>query len=86
MDKIKDFFEKAITFCKKYVLIAYDFCKKYIKIAIAFTVKTAKKIVAWLKTVKWKVVWDHVTTGLLILIMASPLLVLGWIFYWFITR
>lgn len=38
------------------------------------------------KNVKWKEVWDKVTTGLLILVMASPLLILGYILLWFIMR
>jgi len=38
------------------------------------------------KNVKWKEVWDKVTTGLLILVMASPLLILGYILLWFILR
>lgn len=38
------------------------------------------------KNVKWKDVWDKVTTGLLILVMASPLLILGYIMLWFILR
>ena len=38
------------------------------------------------KKINWKEVWDHVTTGLLILELASPILVLGYIFLWFIMR
>ncbi len=34
---------------------------------------------------KIKAVWDKITTGLLIFIMISPFLILGWIFYWFLT-
>lgn len=34
---------------------------------------------------KIKAVWDKITTGFLIFLMASPFLVLGWIFYWFLT-
>ena len=48
------------------------------------------KCVGWFKektkNVKWKEVWDKVTTGLLILVMASPLLILGYIMLWFIMR
>ena len=35
------------------------------------------------KNVKWKEVWDKITTGLLILLIASPILVLAYIFLWF---
>ena len=38
------------------------------------------------KNVKWKDVWDKVITGLLILVMSSPLLILGYIMLWFIFR
>ena len=37
------------------------------------------------KNVKWKEVWDKVTTGLLIVLLASPILVLAYIFLWFYT-
>ena len=35
---------------------------------------------------KWKNFWDKVTTGILIFLMASPFLILGYIFMWFITK
>lgn len=38
------------------------------------------------KNVDWKEVWDKATTGLLILIIASPLLILCYIFLWFVLR
>ena len=38
------------------------------------------------KKVNWKKVWDKVSTGLLILIMATPVLILAYIFYWFLTK
>lgn len=48
------------------------------------------KFVAWFKektkNVKWKEVWDKVTTGILIFLMCSPLLILGYIFLWFILK
>lgn len=34
----------------------------------------------------WKKFWDKVTTGLLILLMASPFLILVYILLWFIMR
>ena len=34
------------------------------------------------KKAKWAAIWDKVTTGLLILLMVSPLLILGYIFGW----
>ena len=38
------------------------------------------------KNVKWKEVWDKFTTGLLIFLICSPLLILLYIFLWFIFR
>ncbi len=56
----------------------------------AFCVKIWDKAVALFrektKNVKWKEVWDKCTTALLILIFASPLIVLGYIFLWFLMR
>ena len=31
-------------------------------------------------------VWDKVTTGLLILLMAAPVLILAYIFIWFLSK
>lgn len=33
-----------------------------------------------------KEIWDKVTTGILIFLMASPLLILAYIFIWFLTK
>ena len=38
------------------------------------------------KRINWKEIWDYVTTGLLILELASPILVLAYLFYWFLSR
>ncbi len=38
------------------------------------------------KNVKWKVVWDKITTGFLIFLMASPILILTYILLWFIYK
>lgn len=38
------------------------------------------------KKKKWLAIWDKVTTGLLIFLMASPVFILGYIFLWFILR
>ena len=35
---------------------------------------------------KWRAIWDKVTTGILIFLMASPLLILGYIFMWFLNK
>ena len=38
------------------------------------------------KKIAWKDIADKITTGLLILLLASPVLVLGYIFLWFVLR
>ena len=38
------------------------------------------------KKKKSAAIWDKVTTGILIFLMASPFLILGYIFYWFMTK
>ena len=38
------------------------------------------------KKKKWAAVWDKITTGILILLMASPVAILAYIFLWFIFR
>ena len=37
------------------------------------------------KRKKIAAVWDKITTGLLIALMASPVLIIGWIFFYFIA-
>lgn len=36
--------------------------------------------------VNWKLVWEHTTTVLLVLVLASPLFILAYIMGWFFTR
>ena len=38
------------------------------------------------KKKKMKEMWDKVTTGLLLLLMSSPILILAYIFIWFLTK
>ena len=35
---------------------------------------------------KWRDIWDKVTTGILIALMASPIAILAYIFIWFLTK
>nr|MBQ8890790.1 hypothetical protein [Clostridia bacterium] len=42
--------------------------------------------IARARKAKLAAIWDKVTTGILILLMASPFLILGYIFHWFITK
>ena len=51
---------------------------------------TYKKCYDWTKEkiskVNWKVVWDKFTTGLLIFMFCTPVLVLAYILLWFVFR
>lgn len=38
------------------------------------------------KKKKWSAIWDKVTTGILIFLMTSPFLILGYIFWWFLNK
>ena len=38
------------------------------------------------KKKKRAAIWDKITTGLLVFIMASPVLILGYIVWWFLSR
>lgn len=38
------------------------------------------------KNVNWKIVWDKITTGFLIILLASPILILAYIFLWFVFK
>ena len=45
-----------------------------------------EKAKTFFKSAKWKEIWDKITTGLLIVLMASPILILAYIFIWFLTK
>ena len=64
--------------------------KNFIEKTVDFFKNTWGKCTSWFKektkNVKWKEVWDKVTTGILILLMASPILILGYIFLWFVLK
>ena len=51
-----------------------------------FCQPVTEKVIAWVKKIKWKIVWDNITTGLLILLMCSPLLILTYLVLWFVLR
>ena len=44
------------------------------------------KAKTFFKSAKWKEIWDKITTGILIFLMASPILILAYIFIWFLTK
>ena len=59
---------------------------KFFKELPSNLVKLRKNFIPWVKSIKWKVVWDHVTTGILILLMCSPFLILGYLVIWFLNK
>ena len=78
-NKVKGFFGKVGSAIKG----AFNKCVGAIK-------RVCSKFSAWFKektkNVKWAEVWDKCTTGLLIFLMFSPVLILGYIILWFILR
>ena len=79
LKKVKEFFSKVGSFfVKLWATVAEFFTKVWTKSVEFFKEKT--------KNIKWKDVWDKCTTGLLIVIFCSPLIVLGYIFLWFLLR
>lgn len=40
-------------------------------------------VVTWWKNIKWLEVWDRFTTGVLVVLMCSPLLIVLYLFLWF---
>ena len=54
--------------------------------AVEAASNTPSELVENTKKKKWLAIWDKITTGLLIALMASPVLILLYIFLWFIMR
>ena len=63
-----------------------DKIKAWLNKAVTFCKDVWKKFMEWTKTVKWKNVWDHVTTGILILLMCSPIMILVYLVAWFLNK
>lgn len=101
MNKVKGFFSKIGAAIKNawskvapYLKKAYDvtlgFVFKYIKIGFCYLRNKWNAFKEWIsvktKTAQFKVIMDKVTTGLLIVLMCSPILILGYIFLWFVIN
>lgn len=41
---------------------------------------------SFFKSAKWKAIWDKITTGILILLMATPVIILAYIIIWFLSK
>ena len=44
------------------------------------------KIVTFFHSKKWKGIWDKITTGILIALMATPIIILAYIIIWFLSK
>ena len=44
------------------------------------------KLNTYFHSKKWKAVWDKITTGILIFLLATPVLVLAYILIWFLSK
>ena len=53
---------------------------------VAESVGFFDKVKNFFKNINWKVVYDKTTTGILIFLLSSPLLILLYIFLWFILK
>ena len=84
VSKVKEFFSKVGAFCAKIGRKIGEFFKKIGAFFANIWGKAVELFREKTKNVKWKEVWDKCTTGLLLLIFASPLLVLAYIFIWFL--
>lgn len=90
MEKVKGFFRKVGSYIKKGWSVSGAVAVAYIKKGFAFLKKYWDKGIDWIstktQTKKFKMVMDKCTTGLLIFLMFSPILILGYIFLWFVIN
>ena len=87
MEKVKGFFRKVGAALKKAWNVAGVPVINAIKKGFGFIKKYWVLGLAWLHekthTKKFKHIMDKCTTGILIFLMCSPVLILGYIFIWF---
>ena len=58
-----------------------------VTVKVESSVKTNEdENVSFFKTTKWKRIWDKITTGLLIAVMAVPVVILTYILLWFLLK
>lgn len=58
-----------------------------VTVKVESSVKTNEdENVSFFKTTKWKRIWDKITTGLLIAVMAIPVAILTYILLWFLLK
>lgn len=96
MEKCKDFFRRLLARIKQAVTTAASATVSFFKRAIPatrdFFVNAYRKTVDFIKNFEWPDkkgwahIWDNVTTGLLIFLFASPLIILAYILIWFVVK
>jgi hypothetical protein len=88
----KDFFKGVVNFLLKLLTYAKIYDTIYLKNILnhiggyKMTEDTLLTDEELEKKKKIAAVWDKITTGILIALMASPFLILGYIFHWFLTK
>ena len=50
------------------------------------SINSDEEKISFFKTTKWKRIWDKITTGLLIAVMAIPVAILTYILLWFLLK
>ena len=50
------------------------------------SINSGEEKISFFKTTKWKRIWDKITTGLLIAVMAIPVAILTYILLWFLLK
>lgn len=53
---------------------------------VAENAKFFDKVTAFFHSKKWKEIWDKITTGILIALMATPFIILAYIIIWFLSK
>lgn len=79
MNGIKNVWNKVVTFVKNVWGKVANFVKNVWNKCAGFVKEKTKNV-------NWKNVWDKCTTGLLIFLMASPILILTYILLWFVFK
>lgn len=55
-------------------------------VEVSVQTSTEEENVSFFKSAKWKKIWDKITTGILIAVMAVPVAILTYILLWFLLK
>lgn len=96
MEKCKAFFRRLFATLSKAFSAAktatVGFFKRAIPAVRDFFVNAYRKTADFIKNFEWpdkkgwERIWDKVTTGILIFLFASPILILAYILIWFVVK